>query len=148
METLVETLAQLSNIVTALIAVGASIAGSIWWFRVRQRRREMVRKNLEDILDKMGKMDSLFNKIVEASRDDEHSDSTKNRFLLMMIDRRISNMYYLFFLHFIHSNLRPHERIDLLDRLENFAKGWELRWPILSPLKRRDVKRPTSSEEQ
>ena len=134
-----ETVAQLSNIITAAIAMIASLTGGIWWFCVRQRRSKRVMRDVVEIGNMFECTSDLLNKAIAVLENDKSTEFEKSRALLMLIDRRISDMNYLFFLHFIHSNFRPHE-------IPNLLKLWKLRSPVQWPMERRDVERPKSSE--
>ena len=143
-----EAAAQWSNVITASIAIFASLTGVIWWFYVRQRRTKIVREDLDNVVDKVKEMSNFFDEVAVLLKDEKSSESEKNRSLLMLIDQRISNVHFLFFLHFIHSNFRPHETPDLLKRITDLAKEWSFRSPFQSPLVRRDVEQPGSNQGQ
>ena len=136
-----ETATQVSNIITAAIAIIVPLAGVIWWLNVRHRRSMRVKKDFDKILEMVESTHDLSNKAIAVLEDEKSTESEKSRALLMLIDRRISDIHYLFFLHFIHSNLRPHEIPRLL-------KKWKLKSPVQWPFERRDTVQHTVSEEQ
>ena len=136
-----ETAAHLSNIITAVIAVVASLIGGIWWLSVRQRRSQMVREDLVDIMDRVEGMSKVHNQVLAMLENNEIPESEKSAAVSMLIDIRIHNVYFLFFLHFVHSNLRPHE-------IPDFLKQWKFKSPVQWPMERKDAAPPTSGEEK
>ena len=136
-----ETAAQVSTIITAVIAIIASVIGVIWWYSVRQRRSKREREVEAILKETSNGLFKISGKVMEFLNRKDAPQSEKRELQMILMDQRIARIDLLLHLHFIQSNFRPHEVPD-------WVKQWKFKSPVQWPMERHYEERPSSRQEQ